>query len=87
MAHVPTWPRVAGIGLALAGIVGEVLLENGSIQDVAQFTAAMVVLGGTFGAVLVTTPLAVFLRALEGICVTFCLNRPTTIETLIRFAT
>lgn len=54
---------LAGIAIALAGIVGGLLLEKGSIQDIAQFTAAMIVLGGTFGAVLVSNPLAVVLRA------------------------
>ncbi len=39
------------------------MLEKGKIQDVAQVTAAMIVLGGTLGAVLVTTPLPVLLRA------------------------
>ena len=62
----PDLATFAGIALALAGIVGGLLLEKGSIQDIAQFTAALIVLGGTFGAVLVTTPLAVFLRALKG---------------------
>ena len=43
---------LTGIGLALAGILGGLILEKGSIQDIAQFTAALIVLGGTFGAVL-----------------------------------
>ena len=53
----------AGIGLAIAGIIGGLLLEKGSIQDVAQGTAAMIVVGGTLGAVLVTTPVVHVLRA------------------------
>ena len=44
---------VAGIAVALGGILGGLILEKGSIQDVAQTTAAMIVLGGTVGAVLV----------------------------------
>src|SRR5215472_4292479 len=58
---------LGGIALALAGIIGGLLLEKGSIQDVIQFTAGMIVLGGTFGAMLVTTPLPVVLRALRGL--------------------
>jgi chemotaxis protein MotA len=81
---------IAGIALALGGILGGLILEKGSIQDVAQTTAAMIVLGGTFGAVLVTTPMAVFRRALKGLGGVF-FERPysTTemIETLIQFAT
>jgi len=61
----PDWSTLCGICLALAGLIGGLLLERGSIQDVAQITAAMIVLGGTFGAVLVTTPLHVVLRALR----------------------
>ncbi|HSU32077.1 MAG TPA: flagellar motor protein [Bryobacteraceae bacterium] len=47
---------LGGIVLALSGIVGGLLLEKGSIKDVAQFTAALIVVGGTIGALLVTTP-------------------------------
>jgi len=86
----PDLATLAGIGLALAGILGGLLLEKGSIQDVAQATAAMIVLGGTFGAVLVTTPLPVFLRALKGMTNVFlerANNASGTIETLIQFAT
>ncbi|HTX33998.1 MAG TPA: flagellar motor protein [Bryobacteraceae bacterium] len=81
---------VAGLAVALSGILGGLLLEKGSIQDVAQTTAAMIVLGGTIGAVLVTTPMPVFLRALKGMgSVFFERSYSTTemIENLIQFAT
>ena len=58
---------LAGIVLALGGIIGGLLLEKGNILDIAQITAAMIVLGGTFGAVLVTTPLPVVLRAFRSV--------------------
>src|SRR5260370_35002483 len=48
---------VGGIVLALGGIVGGLLLEGGKIKDISQFTAALIVLGGTFGAVMVSTPM------------------------------
>jgi chemotaxis protein MotA len=54
----PDLATVTGVVLAISGIVGGLLLEKGSISDIAQGTAAMIVLGGTFGAVLVTTPLS-----------------------------
>src|ERR1700689_4809072 len=63
----PDIATLAGIALALAGILGGLLLEKGSINDIAQMTAAMIVLGGTFGAVLVTTPLPVIMRALRSV--------------------
>ena len=86
----PDFATLAGIGLALAGIIGGLLLENGSILDIAQMTAAMIVLGGTFGAVLVTTPLPVALRAVKGLVNVF-LERTSsasaTIESIIGYAT
>ena len=48
---------LAGLALALTGILGGLLMEGGRIRDIAQFTAAMIVLGGTIGAVMVSTPL------------------------------
>ena len=52
-----------GLGLAAAGICGGLLLEGGSLREIAQPTAAMIVLGGTFGATMVGQPFAVFLAA------------------------
>jgi chemotaxis protein MotA len=86
----PDLATVAGIGLALAGILGGLILENGSIQDVAQTTAALIVLGGTFGAVLVTTPLSVFVQALKELRHVFFEQSNVAsemIDTLIKFAT
>lgn len=86
----PDLATIAGIGLALSGILGGLLLEKGSIQDVAQATAAMIVFGGTIGAVLVTNPLPVFLRAVKGLKAIFVERATTTaatIDTLIQFAT
>jgi chemotaxis protein MotA len=45
--------------LAVGGIVGGLLMEGGKIRDVSQITAALIVLGGTFGAVMVSTPIRV----------------------------
>src|SRR5436190_21733112 len=67
----PDMATISGIALAMAGIIGGLILEKGSIQDVAQGTAAMIVLGGTFGAVLVTTPMSHVLRALRGLSSVF----------------
>jgi chemotaxis protein MotA len=85
----PDFSTLAGIGVALTGIIGGLLLEKGNIQDVAQGTAAMIVLGGTLGAVLVTTPLRVFLRAVKGLRWAFMEqtgSTKATIETLIQYA-
>ena len=63
----PDLATLGGLLFALAGIVGGLLLEKGSINDIAQGTAALIVLGGTLGAVLVTTPLGVVRRAFRAL--------------------
>jgi chemotaxis protein MotA len=81
---------LGGIAIALLGILGGLLLEKGSIQDIAQATAAMIVLGGTFGAVLVTNPLSVVIRAFGGlrsILLEQTVSAEAAIETLIQYAT
>src|SRR5271157_5386626 len=86
----PDLSTLAGIGVALTGIIGGLLLEKGKIQDVAQATAALIVLGGTLGAVLVTTPLPVFLRAVKGLRWAFleqASSTAATIDSLIQYAT
>jgi chemotaxis protein MotA len=85
----PDYATLGGIGLALAGILGGLLLEKGSIQDVAQGTAFMIVMGGTLGAVLVTTPLPIVLRAFKRLGSIFFESADSTsaaIETLIQLA-
>lgn len=58
---------VAGLAVALTGIIGGLLLEGGRLGDITQLTAAMIVLGGTFGAVMVTTPMPVLTAALKAL--------------------
>jgi chemotaxis protein MotA len=80
---------LAGLAIAFVGILGGLLLEKGQIQDVAQGTAALIVIGGTLGAVLVTTPLPIVLRAFRGLKSVFFeppSNSAEMIETLIGFA-
>ena len=61
----PDFATFGGVLLALGGIVGGLLLEGGKIQDIVQITAAIIVLGGTFGAVMVNTPTRVLVGALK----------------------
>jgi chemotaxis protein MotA len=56
----------AGIGgalLALAGIIAGLLLEGGNLKQVLQPAAALIVFGGTLGAVLLQFPLVTVLAA------------------------
>lgn len=48
-----------GVVLAIGGIVAGLLLEGGNLGQVLQPTAAMIVFGGTLGAVLLQFPLSV----------------------------
>jgi chemotaxis protein MotA len=85
----PDIATFGGIAVALAGILGGLILEKGSMQDVAQATAAMIVLGGTLGAVLVTTPLAEFVRACKGLRSAFLETGSSTaavIDSLMQYA-
>jgi chemotaxis protein MotA len=54
-----------GVALGLGGIVGGLLLEGGRLSQVVQPTAAMIVFGGTTGAVLIQFPLPVVLEAVR----------------------
>src|ERR1700676_1457961 len=56
---------VGGILLAVVGILGGLIIEGGSIAQVTQPTAMMIVLGGTMGAVMLQFPLNLFLAALK----------------------
>lgn len=85
----PDLATLAGLVLALGGIVGGLLLEGGKIRDVAQITAAVIVFGGTFGAVMVTTPFQVLTRALRKAALVFVDRAPQpkdAIEEIISFA-
>jgi len=59
----PDFTTFGGLLLAIGGIAGGLVLEGGRLQDVAQITSAIIVLGGTIGAVMITTPLPVLIRA------------------------
>ncbi len=56
---------VAGLFLGLAGIVGGLLMEGGKIASLLQLPAFLIVVGGSFGAVLVQSRMQTFMRALS----------------------
>src|SRR5271168_3666242 len=59
----PDLATLGGLLLAAGGILGGLLIEGGKLTDITQVTALMIVLGGTIGAVMVTTPLKTLVRA------------------------
>src|SRR5690349_16165292 len=59
----PDIASLTGILVGVGGVLAGLLLDGGKIHDVVQFNAALIVFGGTLGAVMVTTPLAVLTRA------------------------
>lgn len=81
---------IGGLVIAFGGILGGLIMEKGKVSDVAQVTAAIIVLGGTLGAVMVTTPLASLLGAFKGIKHIFLEERispEAAIEEIIGYAT
>lgn len=60
-----------GVVLGLGGIVGGLLLEGGNLSQVLQPTAAMIVFGGTLGAVLIQFPLPTVIQAVRRLAHVF----------------
>lgn len=56
---------ILGILLALAAILGGQLLEGGHLSSLFQVTALVIVLGGTFGAVMLQSSVAVFFNGMR----------------------
>lgn len=58
---------IVGLVVAAAAIVLGLLLEGGKVGQILQPTAALIVFGGTFGAILVQFPVGVVLAALRSL--------------------
>jgi len=58
---------IGGLIVAAGGIIGGLVLDGGHVSDIRQMTAAIVVLGGTLGAVMVTSPMSSLIRAAKGL--------------------
>jgi chemotaxis protein MotA len=80
---------ILGIAVAIFGIIGGFLIEGGRVKDIAQLTAAIIVFGGTFGAVLISTPLPVVmgaLRTLAGVFRDRTVPLAALIDEVVRYA-
>ena len=80
---------LGGIILALGGILAGLLLEGGNLGQILQPTAAMIVFGGTLGAVMLQFPLVIILlafRKLGSVFVNPHRDPQTTIRQLVQYA-
>jgi chemotaxis protein MotA len=79
-----------GIALAVGGIAGGLTLEGGQIAQILQPTAALIVFGGTAGAVLLQFPLATVgaaLARLKGVIAEPRSDARRTIDELVSYST
>lgn len=80
---------IGGVLLAVSGILAGLLMEGGNIGQILQPTAAMIVLGGTMGAVLLQFPLNTVIAAFRSLGHVFAAPRKRNkelIDLLLSFA-
>jgi chemotaxis protein MotA len=80
---------IGGIALACAGIGVGLVLDGGKVAQILQPTAALIVIGGTFGAVMVQFPLRVVVLALRQLKYVFLNVEPVSdelVQNLLRYA-
>jgi len=73
---------LTGIVVALGGIVGGLILEGGRFSDISSITAGMIVVAGTLGAVMITTPLKQLLQAAKSLSGVFWDSTPSNSESI-----
>jgi chemotaxis protein MotA len=62
---------LAGLTLALGGVLLGLLLEGGNLSQILQPTAAMIVFGGTLGAILIQYPLPIAIHSAKRLAHVF----------------
>lgn len=80
---------LGGLLLAIGGILLGLMLEGGNIGQVLQPTAALIVIGGTLGAILIQYPLpeaSSAFRRLAQVFVEPAQDAKSTIELLVKYA-
>ena len=79
----------AGLVIGIGGIVGGLILEGGSVREIAAPTALLIVLGGTLGAVMVSTPLSALrggIRSLASVFYEKSQDSDSLIEKLVDYS-
>ena len=66
---------MVGIALAFGGVLTALLMQGGEVADLFQWSSAILLLAGTAGAILITTPLAIVRDALANACGMFSVQR------------
>ncbi|MGA2085327.1 MAG: flagellar motor protein [Terracidiphilus sp.] len=80
---------IGGVFLAVAGIIAGLLLEGGNLGQIVQPTAALIVFGGTLGAVLLQFPITTVAAAFRSLAHVFAAPRKHNdqlIRLLVSFA-
>src|SRR5580704_12076999 len=80
---------IGGVILAIAGIIAGLLIEGGKISQILQPTAALIVFGGTMGAVLLQFPISTVATAFRSMAHVFVAPRKQNeelVELLVSFA-
>ena len=80
---------VLGLALAMFAVLGGQALEGGSVGSILQTTAAIIVLGGTFGACLIQFPFSVATASFKSVLRVFRepkTNNREVIQEIIRLA-
>src|SRR4029077_1299349 len=81
---------LGGLVVALGGIITGLILDGGKLRELLQVNAGLVVFGGTIGAVMMTTPMPVLIRAVRGVGAVFfdrAHSPGKVIEEIIEYAT
>ena len=80
---------VVGLVIAAVSILGGQVLEGGHISSIVQPTAALIVFGGTIGAVMINYPMAIFKKAMGSLGMVFGnvhVDLPGTIAKVVELA-
>jgi chemotaxis protein MotA len=80
---------IGGIAIALGGIAAGLLMDGGRLGQVLQPTAALIVFGGTIGAVMVQFPLRIVFQAVVELRYVFFSSEPepdSLVQNLLGYA-
>lgn len=86
----PDFASIGGIVVAIGALLGGLIMDGGKVSDVTQITAAIIVLGGTLGAVMVTSPLSALIGAIAGLKKVFLedvIHTEAAIDEIVMYAT